>query len=118
MEAHEKSSKQISAGKASVNRANAQLSTGPANMETTRYNATKHGLLSEGVTELDNPEKFQALIAQLKTEIAPVGILEHECVQQIALLTIRIRRARRLEAEAFTAQLIKCRRCRHRGVRT
>jgi hypothetical protein len=91
--------------KLAANRENAQKSTGPANTTSTRYNATKHGLLSEGITELDNPEAFQALLEQLKTELEPVGILEHECVHQIALLISRIRRARLLEAEAFTAYL-------------
>jgi hypothetical protein len=105
METREKSSKQISTRKAAACRENAQLSTGPADTESTRYNATKHGLLSEGVTELDNPEKFQALVEQLTTELQPAGVLEHECVQQIAVLTLRVRRARRLEAEALTACL-------------
>jgi len=72
-------------------------------------------LLSQGVTELDNPEGFQSLVERLKTELQPVGILEDECVQQIALLTIRIRRARRLEAEAFTAHLNPAKKIHHPG---
>ena len=95
----------VSERKLAANRENAQKSTGPAGTLSTRFNAQKHGLLSQGVTELDNPETFEALVAQLKAELQPVGILEEECVQQIALLTIRIRRARLLEAEAFTAHL-------------
>jgi hypothetical protein len=102
---HKEVPKKISARKLAANQENAQKSTGPSNTISTRYNATKHGLLSEGVTELDNPEKFQSLAAQLKKELKPVGILEHECVHQIAVLTLRIRRVRLLEAEAFTAHL-------------
>jgi len=97
--------RQISTRRATANRQNATLSTGPHHTESTRYNATKHGLLSEGVTELDNPEAFAGFLAQLKEESHPVGILEEECVCQIAILTLRLRRARRLEAEAFTAAL-------------
>jgi hypothetical protein len=91
--------------KLAANRENAQKSTGPANTASTRYNATKHGLLSQGVTELDNPEKFHALVEELKTALQPVGVLEHECVHQIAVLISRIKRARLLEAEAFTSCL-------------
>ncbi len=91
--------------KVAANKQNAQKSTGPHNSSLTRYNATKHGLLSMGVTELDEPHKFHALLAQFKKELQPVGVLENECIDQIAVLTIRIRRARFLEAEAFTADL-------------
>jgi hypothetical protein len=91
--------------KIAANQENAQKSTGPLHTESTRYNATKHGLLSQGVTELDERDKFQSLVEQLTWELQPVGILEDECVRQIALLTVRLRRARRLEAEAFTAYL-------------
>src|SRR5262249_29161906 len=108
-------SKQISTKKTAANRENAKLSTGPINTISTRYNATKHGLLSAGVTELDNPEEFQSLCERLKTELQPVGILEAECVQQIAVLTMRVRRARRLEAEAFTAYLNPAKTIHHPG---
>src|SRR5438874_12426661 len=101
MNKNREESKAISARKLAANQENAKKSTGPSNTISTRFNATKHGLLSEGVTELDDPEKFQSLAAQLNKELQPVGILEHECVHQIALLTLRIRRARLLEAEAF-----------------
>jgi hypothetical protein len=105
----------ISERKLAANRKNAQNSTGPANTVSTRFNAQKHGLLSQGVTELDNPQTFEALVEQLKTELQPVGILEQECVQQIALLIIRLRRARCLEAEAFTACLNPAKTIHHPG---
>jgi hypothetical protein len=108
-------SKQVTVRKLAANRENAQKSTGPSNTASTRFNAQKHGLLCRGVTELDNPETFQALVEQLERELNPVGILEHECVQQIALLTIRIRRARLLEAEAFTAHLNPANTTHHPG---
>ncbi len=41
--------------KLKANWKNAQKSTGPKDTTSTRYNASKHGLLSEGVTELDDP---------------------------------------------------------------
>jgi hypothetical protein len=111
----DKEPSKTSVRKLAANRENAQKSTGPANTTSTRFNAQKHGLLSLGVTELDNPGKFEPLLEQLKAELQPVGILEHECVQQIALLMIRIRRARRLEAEAFTAHLNPAKTIHHPG---
>ncbi len=91
--------------KIAANRENAQKSTGPTNPTSTRYNALKHGLLSRGITELDQPQEFQRLLEELKKELAPTGVLEEECINQIAILTVRIRRARLFEAEAFTAHL-------------
>jgi hypothetical protein len=115
MKIRQKSPKQISVRKIEANRENAQKSTGPANTVSTRFNAQKHGLLSQGIIELDDAEKFQAFVEQLKAELQPVGILEEECVHQIALLTFRIRRARRLEAEAFTAYLNPAKKIHHPG---
>jgi hypothetical protein len=97
--------KRASAKKIAANQRNAQRSTGPHNCNLTRYNAAKHGLLAEGVTELDQPEEFRPLLVRLREELQPVGVLEEECIHQIGLLTIRIRRARLLEAETFTAHL-------------
>lgn len=111
-------SKQISRRKIGANQQNAQKSAGPINTTSTRYNAVKHGLLAKGVTELDDPQKFQALLAQFKKELQPVGVLEDECVDQIAVLTMRIRRARRLEAEAFTAHLNPAHIVHHAGTFT
>jgi hypothetical protein len=92
--------------RADANRANAQKSTGPKNTTSTRYNAVKHGLLSVGVTELDHPESYHALCAQLESEFKPVGEVETFLVRQrIALYMLRIRRASLLEAEFLTAVL-------------
>ena len=43
----------LSKAKIEANQGNAKVSTGPANTISTRHNALKHGLLSQGVTELD-----------------------------------------------------------------
>src|SRR5271169_1830104 len=45
--------------KASANRRNARMSTGPRDTSSTRLNATRHGLLSEGITELDDAEGYR-----------------------------------------------------------
>jgi hypothetical protein len=105
MNANKERSKQSSAKKVAANQTNAQASTGPRDTTSTRYNAAKHGLLAKGVTELDKPEDFAPLVERLIRECQPVGILEHTCVQQIAICKLRLERASLLEAEAFTAQL-------------
>jgi len=88
-----------------ANRENARRSTGPNDTTSTRFNAVKHGLLAEGVTELDNPETFPAFCAKLETELKPLGELESFLVRQIALGMVRLKRAAWLEADFTTAQL-------------
>ncbi len=88
-----------------ANRENAKKSTGPLNTLSTRYNAVKHALLAEGVTEMDRPEEFAAYLAQCRRDLQPVGVAEEELVREIALAFLRLRRARMLEAREFTAQL-------------
>jgi hypothetical protein len=96
---------QIHGTRTEANRRNARRSTGPDDTTSTRYNAVKHGLLAEGVTELDNPETFPAFCAKLEAELRPLGELESFLVRQIALGMVRLKRAAWLEAEFTTAQL-------------
>jgi hypothetical protein len=91
--------------KAAANRINGQKSHGPTDTTTTRFNAAKHGLLAAGLTELDDAEGYRALLNTLREEKAPVGIVETSFVESIALEMIRMRRARRLEAEYITSAL-------------
>src|SRR5262249_30906465 len=112
-------SKQISAKKIAAKQQNAQRSTGPRDTTSTRYNAAKHGLLAKGVvTELDKPEDLATLVERLTCEHQPFGILEHKCVDQIAICTLRLGRASLLEAEAFTAQLNPPKTIHHPGTLT
>lgn len=91
--------------KAEISRKNAQLSTGPRNATSTRYNAVKHGLLAEGVTEMDNPETFPVFYAKLEAEFKPVGEMETFLVRRVALGMLRLKRATALEAEYVTWKL-------------
>ena len=88
-----------------ANRENAQHSTGPRDTSSTRLNAKKHGLLSEGMTELDHPESFNSLLTRLEAQWQPVGDLETFFVKRIALGMVRVNRAASLEAECLTAKL-------------
>jgi len=91
--------------KVDANRVNAQKSCGPTNRTSTRYNATKHGLLARGVTELDSAEGYQKSLQDLALEMKPIGSVEKFLVEAAALDMVRILRARRLEAEFITSVL-------------
>jgi hypothetical protein len=94
-----------SAKKAAANRINGQESKGPKTTTFTRFNATKHGLLALGLTELDDADGYHAILNDLKREKAPVGALEMRLVESAAFDMARWPRARRLEAECITAEL-------------
>jgi len=87
------------------NRKNSTKSTGPCNTMSTRFNAQKHGLLAFGVTELDDAEGYQRILADLMREKNPVGVIETHRVKCMALDIVRLTRAQRLETEYITAQL-------------
>ncbi len=89
----------------SANRRNAKKSTGPNDTTSTRFNATKHGLLSDGISELDDAEGYRAVLRDLTREKDPQGPVETFFVESAALDMIRLRRARRLEAEYITEVL-------------
>jgi hypothetical protein len=89
----------------SANRRNSKNSTGPTDTTSTRFNATKHGLLSAGITELDNAEEYRTVLRDLTKEKDPQGPEETFHVESAALDMVRLRRARRLEAEYITEQL-------------
>ena len=68
-----------------TNRRNAPRSTGPKNTTSTRFNAVKHELLAEGVTELDSREFFPDFCGKPEAELKPVGELEMFLMRRIAL---------------------------------
>ena len=68
----------LSKAKLEANQGNAKASTGPVNTVSTRYNAVKHGLLSEGVTELDYLD-YNSLLSSVKEVLKPTGPIETHC---------------------------------------
>ena len=89
----------------SANRINSRKSTGPENTNSTRFNATTHGLLAAGITELDDAEGYRETLRDLAKEKDPLGQVETFLVKSAALDMIRWRRAGRLEAEYITQVL-------------
>jgi hypothetical protein len=88
--------------KMSSNGMNAKKSTGPRNTVSTRYNAVRHGLLSKGLTELDDHEQYRHLKIQLEKELLPQGAIEDFLVESIALCIVRLKRSACMEAEYIT----------------
>jgi|SRR5216683_1716452 len=91
--------------KVAANRLNGKKGKGPNDTRSTRFNATKHGLLAAGVTELDDSEGYREMLRDLTKERKPVGVADTYLVQSIALTIVRSRRIRRLEAEYVTSIL-------------
>lgn len=89
--------------KVAANRANSKKSSGPRDTTSTRFNAAKHGLLSAGITELDDADGYRHTLCRLEEAFADemsVFLIEH-----IALQIVRLRRIKRLEAEYITSIL-------------
>jgi len=88
-----------------ANRLNALKSHGPTNTTSTRTNATKHGLLSAGVTALDDAEGYSTMLRDLVKETNPVGRIEEFLVESVAVEMVKLCRAWRLEGEHITSVL-------------
>ena len=99
------SQKQIDA-----NRANAQRSTGPKTPEgkaASSLNALKHGLTAEqAVIPGEDPDAFDESVRSFFDHLQPVGPLETQLVEQIAMASWRLSRLRALETGLFTLRLI------------
>jgi hypothetical protein len=89
--------------KASASRRNAKNSTGPHDTSVTRQNAVQHGLLSEGITELDNAEGYRDTLRRL--QVSYLDEIDAFLVERIAFCMVRLRRTPRLEAEMITSIL-------------
>jgi hypothetical protein len=95
--------KSSSDAKVIANRRNARKSTGPNNTSSTRFNATKHGLLAAGLTELDDAEGYRQTLCRLhEGYAAEITAFLHE---QVALQMMRLRRIARLESEYIASIL-------------
>lgn len=89
-----------------ANRRNAQKSTGPKTSEgkaAVRYNAIKHGLLSQDVILRGEDEAaLRELDELLRDQLQPVGELESMLVDRIVANHWRLRRLGRVEAGIFS----------------
>jgi hypothetical protein len=95
--------------KAATNRANAKRSTGPrtsSGKAVTRLNAIGHGLRAlSPVLPGERPKDWADHRAGIVTGLAPLGTLECELAERVALLTWRLRRVVAYEVAATAAGL-------------
>lgn len=76
----------------------------PEGKEVSKFNAMKHGILRQSVTDYENEfytEIYDELIEQLK----PNGILEKILVERIALYYLKLFRVQKAETEFMKAKL-------------
>ena len=92
--------------RAEINRANSQFSTGPRSASgkaNSSRNSFKHGLYStQLVLPSEDPAELDALRADLRAEHQPANETEAILVNELAEQFWRLRRMRRLEAEALS----------------
>jgi hypothetical protein len=85
--------------KVAANRRNALRSTGPRNTERTRFNALKHGLLATGLTYLDDPEEYAAIVNDLASQYSAENPVTEFLISSRAREIIHSRRNTRIDAE-------------------
>ena len=94
-----------------ANRRNAGKSTGPRTAEgkaVVSQNAVKHGLLArQDVIRGEEQEEFNLYREELFWELNPLGTMECRLAERIVSLAWRLRRAERIQNEAFDALLTK-----------
>jgi len=94
-----------------ANRLNAQKSTGPRTAEgkaAVAQNAVKHGLSAQcDVIRGEDQKEFNQYREELFWELNPAGVMQSRLTERIVSLAWRLRRAERLQNEAFDALLAK-----------
>src|SRR5215208_2216803 len=75
----------------------------PDGKEVARWNATRHGISSPApvVPGLEKHEDWQEYREAILEHYSPDGPVEHELVERVAVLTWRLRRVTRFEAQAI-----------------
>jgi len=91
--------------KIAANQANGGKSGGPHDTTRTRHNATQHALCARGLTPLDDINAYEKERQRLMQEYNPVGVVQIGIVERMALISVRLARASRLEAEYITSLL-------------
>ncbi len=90
-----------------ANRKNAQKSTGPRTAEgkaAVAQNAVKHGFSGRlDVIRGEEQAEFDLFRGQMLGELAPDGMMETMLVERIVSLSWRLKRAERMQSEAFEA---------------
>ena len=101
------SQKQLEANRKNAPKGGVKTTEGKAII---KYNALKHGLLTKEVVitigeGAENPEEFNGLLTDLKTQLNPEGALEEMLLEKIAVAYWRLRRAYRYEVGLIRQEL-------------
>jgi hypothetical protein len=101
------SEKQLEANRANAQKGGVKTAEGK---EIVKYNALKHGLLAKEIVitvgdGAENPEEFNALLADLGTQLQPQGTLEEMLLEKIAVAYWRLRRAYKYEVGLIRDEL-------------
>jgi hypothetical protein len=101
------SQKQLEANKKNAQKGGVKTPEGKA---IVKFNALKHGLLAKEVIVTvgegeENPQEFNALLDDLKAQLAPEGTLEEMLVEKVAVAYWRLRRAYRYEVGLIRQEL-------------
>ena len=95
-----------SAQQVRANRANAQLSTGPADTSRTRFNGAQHGLTSrQTVIPGESQAEYDAFHSTLTKQLGPGSETEKLLADRIAVAAWRLRRFARIEAAFFNNRI-------------
>ena len=90
----------ISKKQLEANRNNSKLGgvKTPEGKETIKYNALKHGILKQVITEYEE-EAYEGIFEYLREHYAPIGIIETLLVEKIAIIYIKSFRIAKAESE-------------------
>lgn len=72
--------------------------------EKIKYNALKHGILSNYLTDFDN-ELYKDFYENLKSELEPIGFLENMILERIAIYYVKLFRISKIESDDFRKSL-------------
>ena len=94
------------AAKLAANRANAGLSTGPADTSRTRFNGVAHGLTSkQTVIRGEDQQEFDTFSANMLRDMAPGSAVESFLAERIVAAAWRLKRFSRVES-AFVKERV------------
>jgi hypothetical protein len=96
----------IKRSKAKSNKLNAQRSTGPRNTSNSRFNATRHGLLSTTIGAHEQA-LYDATLEEYRMTLLPENPLDDIFVRRIALYALRMERCATLAAELMESERLE-----------
>ena len=92
--------------KVAANRANALLSTGPADTSRTRFNGLAHGLTSkQTVIRGEDQQEYDAWSARLLQDLAPSSPTEAVLADRVIAAAWRLQRFTRVESSFFSDRI-------------